>query len=163
MMGRTAEGRLLRRLLAGIALAGLLSGCGSTGTMNAELATRPVPPNKARLTITRTEEMLAMAVPARIEINGKKVADIGNGASTIIDIAPGTSVISVSGWSYPGTFSVKLAAKPGQRYAVEVATRSASILPGVALGPVGGMIDASINENAGLFRLRLVDVNGAGL
>ena len=65
--------------------------------MHAELATRPVPPNKARLTITRTEEVLAMAVPATIEINGKKAADLGNGASTIIDIAPGANVISVSG------------------------------------------------------------------
>jgi hypothetical protein len=131
--------------------------------MHAELATRPVPPNKARLTITRTEEVLAMAVPATIEINGKKAADLGNGASTIIDIAPGANVISVSHWSWPGTFSVKLAAKPGQRYAVEVSTRSASLLPGVMLGPVGGIIDASVNENAGAFQLRFVDVKGAGL
>lgn len=127
--------------------------------MNTELASSPVPPDKARLTIVRSEELLYMAVPATIEINGKKAADLANGASTIIDIAPGDNVISASAWSYPGTFSVKLAAKPGQRYAVKVEPRTESYLTGATFGIVGGIIDASVNENAaGSFTLRLVEL-----
>jgi hypothetical protein len=129
--------------------------------MNTELASSPVPPGKARLTITRTSDLLYMGAPATIKVNGKKAADLALGASTIIDIAPGQNVISASAWSYPGTFSVKLAAKPGQRYGVEVAPRSDSFVPAM-LAPVGGIIDASINENAGAFQLRFVDVKGAG-
>jgi len=53
---------------------------------------------------------------------------------------------------------VKLAAKPGQRYAVKVEPRSESYLPGATLGIIGGMIDASANENAGAFKLRLVEL-----
>ncbi len=61
-------------ILAATALVGLVSGCGSSGAMNTELASSPVPPGKARLTIVRTEEILYMAVPAAVEINGKKAA-----------------------------------------------------------------------------------------
>lgn len=129
--------------------------------MNTELATAAVPAHKARLTITRTNDLLYMGAPATIKINGRKTADLGLGASTIIDIAPGANVISASAWSYPGTFSVKLDAKPGQRYAVKVEPRSDSFLPAM-LAPVGGIIDASVNENAGAFQLRFVDVKGAG-
>lgn len=126
--------------------------------MNSELASSPVPPDKARLTIVRSDELYAMALPAIIEVNGTKAAEVGNGGSTIIDIAPGDNDISVSHWSYPGKYSVKLAAKPGQRYAVKVEPRSESILPGAVLGPVGAIIDASVNENSGAFTLRLVEM-----
>jgi hypothetical protein len=150
------------RELAFLALAGLLAGCATSGVSNAHLATAPVPADKARLTITRIDEFFAMAVPASIDINGKRAADVGVGASTTIDIAPGANVISVSGWSYPGAYSLTLDAKPGQRYAVEVSIRSGSMLPGLALGPVGAIIDASVNENAGQFQMRFVDAKGPG-
>lgn len=146
------------RAFAGVVLAGVvLAGCGSTGASNLELATADVPANKARLTITRTSDILYMGVPATIKVNGKKVASLALGASTIVDIAPGSNVISADAWSYPGTFSVKLEAKAGQRYALEVAPRGDSFLPGALLGPFGGAIDASVNENAGAFQLRFTD------
>jgi hypothetical protein len=103
-----------------------------------------------------------VGVPASVAVNGKKVAELPNGTSTIVDIAPGADVIFVTGLSNPGRFSVRLAVKPGQRYAVKVESRSESFVPGVMLGPVGGIIDASVNENAGPFQLRFVDVKEAG-
>ncbi len=44
----------------------------------------------------------------------------------------------------------------GVTTSVEVAPRSASFGPGALLGPLGGAIDASLNENAGAFQIRFV-------
>lgn len=59
----------------------------------------------------------------------------------------------LSAWTYPGSFSVKLNAKAGATYNLVVEPRGDSFLPGALLGPIGGAIDASVNENAGAFQL----------
>ena len=45
-------------------------------------------------------------------------------------------------------------------YNIEEAPRSASFGPGALLGPLGGAIDASLNENAGAFQMRFVKGGG---
>jgi hypothetical protein len=96
------------------------------------------------------------AAPATITLNGKTVASIAAGGSAIVDVPAGQNVLAASAWSYPGQFSVKLNAAPGQKYAMEVSPRTASLAPGMLLGPLGGAIDASVNENAGAFEMRFV-------
>jgi len=67
----------------------------------------------------------------------------------------GTNLLAASTWSYPGEFSVKLDAEAGKTYALEVAPRAASLAPSILLGPIGGLIDASANENAGAFEMKI--------
>ena len=57
---------------------------------------------------------------------------------------------------------MRLDAKAGQTYAVEVSPRGDSFLPGALLGPIGGMIDSASNENAGAFQLKLASAGKAG-
>jgi hypothetical protein len=151
--------------LAFAAIAGLgtsLTGCGTKGEETASLINSPIPPGKARLTLTRPSTILYAGVPATITLNGTKVSELASGGITLIDVPAGNNVLAASAWSYPGAFSVKLAAKAGERYALEIAPRTASFAPGALLGPVGGIIDASVNENAGAFQLQLVAADKKG-
>ena len=88
---------------------------------------------------------------------GGSTLPVGCGASPAraANYWTGQTMIAASAWSCPGTYSLKLDAKPGQRYAVEVSQRDDSLLPGTLLGPIGGMIDSANNENAGAFQLKL--------
>ncbi len=140
----------------------LVSACGSDGKETAALALTPVPPGKARVTIVRPSTLVYAGVPATVTLNGQKVADIASGGQAIVDVPAGQNVLAASAWSYPGQFSVKLNAIAGQKYALDVAPRASSLGPGMLLGPVGGAIDASVNENAGAFELKLAGTGAAG-
>ena len=138
-------------IVVGAAL--LFGGCGTTGTETASLARTPIPADKARVTLVRPSTIIYAGVPATVTVNGKQVANLATGGQTVFDIAPGQNVIAASAWSYPGTFSIKLNAKPGATYALKVEPRTDSFVPGMLFGVIGGAIDASVNENAGAFQL----------
>jgi hypothetical protein len=143
--------------------ASLLAGCAGTAeTPSAGLAADgapkaadPIPRGKARLTLTRVSGMLYSGVQASVKINGQQVAGLWAGSSSTVDIAPGANVISVDGWSYPGSWTVDLSAKAGQSYAIEISPRGDSFAFGM-FGLVGGAIDVSANKNAGAFQMRVV-------
>jgi len=145
------------RLTAAGAVAMLLAACGATGSgpETAALAASPIPAGKARVTIARESSLLYAGAPATITLNGAKVADITSGGKAIIDVPAGANVLAASAWSYPGEYKVKLDAVAGQSYGLVVTPRSASLGPGALLGPIGGMIDAASNENAGAFEMRV--------
>lgn len=139
----------------------MLAGCGSGSDLaTASLAAGPLAAGKARVTITRPSTIVYAAAPATITLNGQKVADVAVGSSAVIDVPAGPNILAASAWSYPGTFSVKLNARAGATYALTVEPRGDSLLPGALLGPIGGAIDASVNENAGAFQLALVSGSG---
>jgi hypothetical protein len=142
--------------------ASLLAGCAGTAeTPSAGLADGapkagdPIPRGKARLTLTRVSGMLYSGVQASVKINGQQVAGLWAGSSSTVDIAPGANVVSVDGWSYPGSWTVDLNAKAGQTYAIEISPRGDSYVFGM-FGLVGGVIDVSANKNAGAFQMRVV-------
>ncbi len=141
--------------LAAVALAGCVSGSDPQ-------TVGPLAAGKARVTINRPSTIVYAAAPATITLNGQKVADIAVGSSAVIDVPAGANVLAASAWSYPGSFSIKLNAKSGANYALTVEPRGDSLLPGALLGPIGGAIDASINENAGAFQLTVTSIAGEG-
>ena len=152
-------------------LAGLTAGCVSTGTSNPELTTAsapqasatasapqvstPAPAGKVRLALNRVQGVLYAGAPATVKVNGQKVADLWAGNSSVVDISPGKNAVTVEAWSYPGTWTIDLDAKPGQSYAIEVSPRSESYVPSL-FGAVGGAMDSNANKNAGAFQMRLV-------
>jgi hypothetical protein len=152
-----------RALLICCTGASLLAACAGTAeTPSAGLAADgapkaadPIPRGKARLTLTRVSGMLYSGVQASVTINGQQVAGLWAGSSSTVEIAPGANVVSVDGWSYPGSWTVDLSAKAGQSYAIEISPRGESYAFGM-FGLVGGVIDASANKNAGAFQMRLV-------
>lgn len=138
-------------LLSGAAL----SGCGTTGAENASLLDKSLPKSHARLQIHR-EGVVGAAVPARILIDGREVASLGVGGSTVLDVPAGSRKIVVDSWSHPNAYTLNLAARAGTLYTLEVSVRSEAFVAGM-FGVVGMIAEASANENGGTFQIRVTD------
>ena len=153
-----AAGGLAALALAGCASSGAetsgLAESAGSASLAANAAKGPIPAGKARVTITRPSSIVYAAAPATITLNGTKVADVGTGSSATIDVPAGQCTISVSAWSYPGSSTLKINAKPGETLALEVAPRDASLGAGMLLGPLGGLVDGSTAQSGGAFDLR---------
>jgi len=132
-----------------------MSGCGSTTAENASLVDKALHGSQARLKISR-EGVLGAAVPARVRIDGREVASIGVGGSTVLDVAAGSRKIVVDTWSHPNEYTFTLVAKPGMLYTLEISARSEAMVAGM-FGLVGMMVEAAANENGGAFQIRVVD------
>jgi hypothetical protein len=137
-------------LLSGAAL----SGCGTTGAENAALLDKALRPAHARLQIHR-EGIVGAAVPARILIDGREVASIGVGGSTVVDVPAGSRKIVVDSWSHPNAYTLPLAVKSGTLYTLEVSIRGEAMVAGM-FGVVGMIAESAANENGGTFQIRVV-------
>ncbi len=140
--------------MAALVSAGL-AGCAAGNATPAALTTAAIPTGQARITVERPMAYLYSGAPATITANGKNVASLWGGGSSSFFIPAGESTIAASAWSYPGEFKVKLNAAAGADYKLVVEPRGDSFVPGALLGPIGGAIDASVNENAGAFQMRV--------
>jgi hypothetical protein len=144
-------GVLCAALLAGV----VLSGCGTTTAENVAVADEILPRSHARLKIYR-EGVVGAALPARVLIDGREVASLGVGGSTVVDVPAGSRKVVVDSWAHPNAYTLNLAAKPGMLYSLEVSVRSEAFVAGM-FGIVGMMAEASANENGGNFQIRVVD------
>lgn len=135
---------------------GSLAACGNMSAENAELAKAPLTGGNARIKIYRTQEYIAAAGSARVKLNGKQIADMGIGGSTIRDVPAGSHQIAVDHWGHPNVYAISLKAKPGTLYTLEVSPRTDAAIAGM-FGLVGSMVEASVNENGGTFQIRVVD------
>jgi hypothetical protein len=143
-------------LLCAAVLSGLLvSACGTTTAENAALADKALPRSLARLRIYR-EGVVGAALPARVRIDGREVASLGVGGSTVLDVPSGSRKIVVDSWGHPNEYALILAAKPGMLYTLEVSVRSEAMVAGM-FGLVGMMLESAANENGGSFQIRIVD------
>lgn len=109
----------------------------------------------ARLTLTRTTDVLYFAATAIVRVNGKQVASLGRGESATVTIAPGANKVAVDAFLQPGSFVLDLHARPGGNYAIEISPRGESYASVVVFGLAGVLIDAAANNNkAGAFKLQ---------
>src|SRR4029453_7549144 len=130
---------------------------GTTSDENASLASRPIKGAQARLKIYRTSDIVASVPSARVKIDGRDVAEVGVGGSTILDIPAGSHSIAVDAFGHPNAHSITLQAKAGMLYRLEVSPRAAAGVAGVIFGLVGMMVEAAVNENGGTFQIRVAD------
>jgi hypothetical protein len=141
--------------------AALLSGCGSTGAENAALAGKALKPSQARLKIQRSNELMAAGPAARIRLDGREIAFLGVGGSTLLDVSAGVRNITVDQEGHPNVYTMTLKAKAGMFYTLEVSPRSEAVMAGAMFGLVGMMVEAAVNENGGTFQVRVVDAKPA--
>ncbi len=147
---------MLHRLLVRFVLLLLLSGAVPFGAFADEGAA--IPPGKVRLTITRSSAFLYLALSARVDVNGQRIANLGRGDTFSDVFDAGKLVITTDHWSSPGKFTVAINAEPGAEYKLELSPREASFLPGALFGIVGLAVDAAVENNSGLFKLVIQDV-----
>ena len=134
--------RLSRRSIAAALLAAAVLAVADAASTAAHAA----PKGSATVAITRSTDLLFLAAPAAIEINGTKVASLGRGESFNGPIAPGPTEIKVSTWSTPGSSSYRFTAVPGKTYKMVVVPRTKNYAANV----VGGLVGAAI-EGGGAF------------
>lgn len=146
--------RLVAAICAALLGATSMSGCGTTGAENAALLGKSLPRSHARLQIHR-EGIVGAAVPARILIDGREVASLGVGGSTVLDVPAGSRKIVVDSWSHTNAYTLTLPAKSGMLYTLEVSIRSEAMVAGM-FGIIGTVAEAAANENGGTFQIRVV-------
>jgi len=152
-MGVTLRGfRLTGVMLLGAAL---VSGCRSMGAENAALAERTLKASEARLKIFRAQTLVGAAGSARVRVDGREVANLGVGGSTMLDVPAGTHKIVVDHWAHPNVYTMNLNAKPGMLYTLEVSVRTEAAVAGM-FGVVGVFAEASANENGGSYEIHIV-------
>ena len=125
---------------------------------NVSKADVSVPSEKVRIIITRSSGLLYFALSARLEINGQRVASLKTGETYSGLFDAGKISIATDHWSSPGKFMIDLNGEPGAEYCFELSPRGDSFLPGALFGVVGLAVDASVNSNAGLFKIVIIDV-----
>ncbi|MGO4682301.1 hypothetical protein [Hyphomicrobium sp. 2TAF46] len=141
----------------GIVLIGVtLAGCGSQSAENAGLANMPLRTSDARLKIYRTDTLESAGDAARVRIDGREVASLGIGGSTMLDVPAGHHKIVVDSVLHPNVYEISLAAKPGAHYALEVSPRSEATVARM-FGVVGMLAESSANQNGGEFQIRVVE------
>ncbi|MGA7807273.1 hypothetical protein, partial [Bradyrhizobium sp.] len=106
---------------------------------------------QATISIARSNDLLYLAAPASVELNGAKIASIGKGETFTGGIAPGPAVVTVSAWATPGSTSYSFVAEPGKTYRFTVAPRGANFAVGLA-GGIIGMTGQAI-EGGGPFQI----------
>ncbi|MGD0420566.1 MAG: hypothetical protein ABSA68_13470 [Xanthobacteraceae bacterium] len=111
-------------------------------------------PGQATVTITRSRDLVAVAAPASVDVNGAKFADLALGQSYSGTVRPGPMIVTVTCWCGPGRYSVKFNAEPGKNYAFVVAPRGEQVMAQVGGGLIGVVSDTAINgDQSGTFKI----------
>lgn len=149
---------MLARILAGAALALSLvvSGCGSSGVQNAELLNQPLRGKQARIKIVRSSSFAGSAAASRVHIDGKQIADLGNGASVVHDVPAGKHEVAISVLLDPRETKITIDAKPGVLYTYEITPRDDAVVASM-FGLAGQAIDAAASGGAGYFEVNLLN------
>jgi hypothetical protein len=127
------------------------------GAENAGLATSALQASDARLKIYRTSNLVASVGAASVKLDGREIASLGIGGSTMLDIPAGSHKVVVGHWGHPNVYAITLDAKPGMLYTLEVSPRMEAAVAGAAFGLVGWAAEAAVNENGGTYEIRVVD------
>ena len=145
-----------RKFIIVVFACAILAGCGSQGAENAGLANMPLKTSDARLKIYRTDTLESAGDAARVRIDGREVANLGIGGSTMLDVPAGQHKIVVDNPLHPNVYEISLAAKPGERYALEVSPRSEATVARM-FGVAGMLAESAANQNGGEFQIRVVE------
>ncbi len=101
---------------------------------------------------------MASGPAAIVRVDGREVANLGIGGSTVVDIPAGERKIVVDAFGALGAYTLPLRAKAGTLYTMEISPRSEAVVAGVLFGFIGSAIEAASNENGGAnFQIRIVD------
>ena len=141
----------MKHLALFAACAALLSGCGTTGTINKELINQPIPAEHSRIIVQRDNSLLYFGGAANVSVDDVKIASLARGASVLKDIPAGRHHISVHAPTTVGSYGVGWEAVAGKTYHFDVSPNDEkSPAMGMALGVIGDAID-----NTGYFKIHL--------
>ncbi len=141
----------MKKLSLLAAVSALLAGCGTQGTVNAELANQKIPAKHSRIIVTRDNSLLYLAGATDVSVDGQKIASLGRGASVLKDVPAGLRRLSVSAPMTVGSYSATFDLAAGKTYEFTVSPNNEkSPAMGMAFGVIGDAID-----NTGYFKINL--------
>lgn len=143
----------MRRAISVTILCTLLSACGSTGALNSDLLSQPLPRRQSRISIVRSTDLLYVGGSATITLDGRPLADLGRGGSLVQNIETGRHRLDVSTPTAPGNFAITFTSVEGKLYEFEISPRSENYVVSAVFGLVGSVVDAQVNENTGPFKI----------
>ena len=146
----------MRKLISILAVAMLLSACGTTNALDYSQVSAPIPRGQARIIVTRAESLIFLAAGAPIEINGQKIETLGRGGSLVKDVSAGPVIVVAKVSSAPGQFVVRFNAEPGKTYRFMVSPKTDTLLLGSAFGIIGDAVHAQISDTSGYFQIEMV-------
>jgi len=82
-------------------------------------APSPEAGQKAKLEFVRSSGMMSL-LSARIDVNGRKVGEIGKGEATNVLIEPGRTLVKVDSAYSPGQFMLSFVAEKGAEYRFDI-------------------------------------------
>lgn len=112
---------------------------------------------KATLEFVRSSGALSV-VNARIEINGKRVAELGKGETNSVSIDPGRTLVKVDSAYSPGQMLVSFTTEKGAEYRFEVFDGVDKLDVPHAFGTPPKAANAEVLESGGVLKMTLVNV-----
>lgn len=143
----------MKLLLLSLSATVMLSACGSTGIINAEKLNEPIPKERSRLVIERTNSFLYSGGATIIEIDGLEIARLGVGSSIVYDCQPGDKTLSVGTPFSAGKYKTTFKAVAGKQYDFEVSPRSGQLATTSLFGVVGDAATARASDKTGYFQI----------
>lgn len=129
----------------------VLAGC---ATQPQQKATAPTAvPGKVLIYIERDRSLLFLGVAARVDVNGKRVADLWRGETYAGLFEPGVITIQADAWSTPGRYTMNFQATPDVTYRIVVSPRAEHQTTIALTGIIGSAINAVVQEQTGPFAL----------
>lgn len=144
----------MRSFAHALAFASALSMAGCVSDSPPPQAFAPTP-GQASITITRSGDLLYLALPADVVVSNETVAHLMPGQTYTGVVAPGAVKIVAFNGTFPGRYALTFVARTDKSYRFIVSPRSESYLPVAVAGYIGAGIDAAVNENAGGFKIEL--------
>jgi hypothetical protein len=127
----------------------VLSACGTQGTINQELLSKPIPKNQSRLIVTRDNSLLYLAGAADVALDGRPIASLARGGTVVGDVDPGKHFLTVRAPGTVGDYTASFETRAGKTYRFTVGpNKGKSLLPGALFGQLGETID-----NSGYFQV----------
>jgi len=145
----------MKKILLTLFTTSLLTACGTTGAINAEKLNEPIPKDRSRLVIERTNSYLYSGGAAKLEIDGVEIARLGIGGSVVYDCQPGDRTLSVGTPFSAGKYKTTIKAVAGKQYEFEISPRSSHLVTTSLFGVIGDAATAGSSDKTGYFQINL--------
>lgn len=113
---------------------------------------------KAKLEFTRSSGTMSI-LQARVEVNGRRVGEIGKGETTNALIEPGRTLIKVDSAFSPGQFTFSFTTEKGTEYRFEIMDGMDKVDAEHVFGSPPKVVNGEVLESGGVLKVTLSSVN----
>jgi len=121
-------------------------------------APSPETGQKAKLEFVRSSGMMSI-LSARVDVNGRKVGEIGKGETTNVLIEPGRTLIQVDSAFSPGQFTFSFTAEKGAEYRFDIIDSMDKVDAERVFGSPAKVVNGEVLESSGVLKAILLSAN----